>query len=703
VIKLGPRSPAGGAIAKANARRALAVLCLVRCANGAVAADLPGSALTNEELISQLQTAELVTGGRSQNPEPPPRLLPLGAPLNIGPRKNPIYVEAPDLPELVRRGVAALPALLDHLSDARPTGIVFALAPRTGTGRVVVSGTDYDSRYPAADRQPAGVNTKEAVPLGGDGTYCVKVGDLCYVAVGEIVDRQLHVVGWHGGGGGWPAGAGIGAKISAIDSPVERPALAAAARADWGGVTAKDHEQSLLDWLAPSEDGVQVDLEAVDRLLLYYPASGLREVEGILRHNRHAWAKEALVKELAPFRTPELDAELYRAYEEAVAAQVADLKTQPPGTWDPGVESLGSTLPLDCARLLVHQGHDDEFRAFAQERRRRIKEADEHPAPRPPPPAGIPGFVVPDTLRIVHNYELESCEALLKHLDEPVGPSPSPGATSDAMPPATPGARVTIESIEPAGGVYAPLVIHFGLSNVAIFRVRAARVVVTRARDDAGVLLEPSIEPRFSYVSVGRISDDILTALPPPSLSVSLTSPARPAKRLATLEGWLEAVVPDRDPEAVATVANVPSSAGAPSDTPAFQRAGLTVTLFDKGTCEKYRREKGAVFLDPRTPAVYGIPVPGSPGGADITAQDLAVLVGDEQGRLISTEFRTKDGGPLRYNHDGWAHYGSLPGTRLDLYHFDTPVPADAEMVCLLVTPGALVVAPFRFTGLALP
>jgi len=688
-------------VSKANAKAfsSLAVVLLVCSSHRALAETNPVSALSNEELISRLQDAELATGGQSRNPGQAPRLLPFGARVNIGPREYPIPVDAPDMAELVRRGAGALPALLDHLSDPRPTGIVFAVAPRVGTGRTVVSGDDYDYRYPAGNRQPAGVNTKGRPLLSGDGTYCVKVGDLCYVAVGEIVDRKLYVVDWYGGGGAWPRGAGIGAKISAIDSPVERPALAAAARTDWGGLTEKDHEQSLLDRIAPSVDGVQVDLEAVDRLLLYYPSSGLQVIKDVLRRNRNAWAKEALVKELKPFQTPELDALLYRAYGEAVAAQEADLKTQPAGTWDPGVASLGSTLPLDCALLLIHQGHDDEFRAFARDRMARIKEADKHSPAKPAQNQPAPGI---DTLRIVHNYELECCEDLLEQLDGASQPQTRPSRAADEIPKATHRDRVTIESIEPGGEGYGPLVVHFGLSEIAVSRVRAARVVVTRARDDAGVILEQTAEPRFSYISVGRISDDVMTALPPPSLSVSLTSPSRPAKRLAILEGRLEAVVSDLDPYAVAMVKNVRSRVGEPVDSAAFLRAGMSVTVFDKEACEKYLRVKDRVFVGPGTPAVYGIPVPG-PGGADITERDLAVLVRDEKGRLISTEFRTKGGAPLRYNHNGWAHYGNLPGTRMDLYRFDEPIPGDAQMVCLLATPEALVVAPFKFTGLALP
>lgn len=659
----------------------------------------PVSALSNEALISRLQEADL-KAETSRAWAPSPTFLPLGAPVNIGPTEHPIYIDAPDLTELVRRGARAVPNLLEHLSDARPTAIVFAVAPRGGSWRTIVADADYDYRYASADRQPTGVNTKNNPPLVGDGTYRVKVGDLCFTALGQIVGRKLWVVGWNGGEGGWPQGAGIGAKIAAIHSPVARPALAAAARADWDGLSDSGLEQYLLDRANASAASVRVDLEAVDRLLFYYRASGVRTVKCVLETNSHAWAKEALVKELGPFQGPELNPVIYQAYLNAVAAQTADLQTQPPGTWEPSVPSLGSTLPLDCALLLIHQGHDDDFRAFAEDRMKRIREADAHPAPRPTPVGSISGI---DTLRLVHNYELECYEDLLQHLDGGSAPLARHVRSPETMPPATPDLRAVVASVKGAGDRFDPLIVNFRLPGIAESRVKATRMVVTRARDDIGVHLEPREEPSFSYVSVGRTSDAVLTALPPPSFSILLTAPSKPARQLADLEGWVEAVVPDMDPDGIAVVKTVQSTLGKPAASEAFARAGITLTVFDRDASEKYGRKQGLIFAEPPEPTFHGIPVPGTPGGTALEDRDLAVLIRDPEGRLITTEFQTRDGGPIRYNHNGSAHYGALPGTRLDIYHFEAPLPADAQIVCLLVTAKDLVVAPFQVETLALP
>ena len=61
-----------------------------------------------------------------------------------------------------------------------------------------------------------------------------------------------------------------------INSPVETPALAAAVRNDWGGLTAEQHERSLIDDSKnPSEYAIAA---ALARLRFYYPEAAARIV-----------------------------------------------------------------------------------------------------------------------------------------------------------------------------------------------------------------------------------------------------------------------------------------------------------------------------------------------------------------------------------------------------------------------------------------
>ena len=172
----------------------------------------------------------------------------------LGSRKP---VASPVLRELVRRGNKALPELLKHLSDARATKLVFV---HDGFIGATWHSDEYDPRDPDPRKNPANVNTCDRRDRKHLRTYTFRVGDLCYVAVGQVVNRHLNTLRYQ------PT------MCQVINSPVETPALAEAARKDWSGLTADAHKLSLINdamdrspWAAG---------EAVKRLCFYYPAAG---------------------------------------------------------------------------------------------------------------------------------------------------------------------------------------------------------------------------------------------------------------------------------------------------------------------------------------------------------------------------------------------------------------------------------------------
>jgi hypothetical protein len=161
---------------------------------------------------------------------------------------------SPVMKELVRRGLAALPELLDHLTDRRPTRLVVKLSSEM-FGAMWHS-DEYEPRV--AGEAPPEVNTgDDHERFIADREYRVRVGDLCYVAVGQIVNRQFVAVRYQ------PSACMV------INSPVEKPALAAAVRADWVGLTAEEHERSLLR--DAREESKSSEDAALKRLRFYYP------------------------------------------------------------------------------------------------------------------------------------------------------------------------------------------------------------------------------------------------------------------------------------------------------------------------------------------------------------------------------------------------------------------------------------------------
>ncbi|HWD27335.1 MAG TPA: hypothetical protein VG387_09225 [Rhizomicrobium sp.] len=153
-------------------------------------------------------------------------------------------VDSVDVPApmraLVRRGAAALPALLAHLGDARPTGIVVSMA--IGGKEVPFNqffSDEYDPRY-AKDRAKDctwGMNCREM-----RAPYTVKIGDVCEVLIGQIVNRNLIAARYQ------PT------MLFYVNSPIETPSIAAWVKRDWTGLDAATLEASLLADLRGSED-----------------------------------------------------------------------------------------------------------------------------------------------------------------------------------------------------------------------------------------------------------------------------------------------------------------------------------------------------------------------------------------------------------------------------------------------------------------
>lgn len=326
-----------------------------------VAVDPSLSRLTNEELINLLQDEkqqEVIDSPQSSHTSQPALaygFLPVDAP-RPGDENVVRRPQSPVMTELVRRGVAALPTLIRHLGDSRPTGLSVRGVDIGHTG----FGDQFDARYP--DRQPPGVNTVDNSgenPLPPRATYTLKVGELCYGAIGKIVNRQLSTVGSRVG------------HTSAVNSPLLYPQLARAVKADWGNLTAEEHAQSLrADILQRNERGYPGphSWNAIRALLFYYPDTGRETVGQLLRRSLvdsdpvvplgvHAVAyheQAQLVAELAPVQWEGLEATLLEIYRTAVEQRPAMV--------------LGrlnrDLLAFTCARRLVGRDHDAEFSEF---------------------------------------------------------------------------------------------------------------------------------------------------------------------------------------------------------------------------------------------------------------------------------------------------------------------------------------------------
>jgi len=166
----------------------------------------------------------------------------------------------PQMTELVRRGASSLPLLIEHLDDKRPT-------------RLTVGGDffmfaffsdEYDPRTPAPRERRAGLEKKL------DGKYTVRVGDVCYALIGQIVNRNLLPIRYQ------PT-AGL-----VVNSPIEAPVLIQEVKRDWGDIDAKKHLASLLADARAGKDLWEYG-PALRRLRFYYPDDYRHQAVGALQ------------------------------------------------------------------------------------------------------------------------------------------------------------------------------------------------------------------------------------------------------------------------------------------------------------------------------------------------------------------------------------------------------------------------------------
>ena len=168
---------------------------------------------------------------------------------------SPSPKESEYLKLIVSRGADAIPFLVQHLDDKRSTKI----EPVSG-----IMWTAWDDEYDYNRRTktevPRGVNRDSFTEKYRDNprNHQITVGDLCFVALGQIVNRNFSATRYQ------PT---LGLIIS---SPTYSNTLLNVIKKDYSGMTQDDHRQQLIN------DFVYPDWEfrrngAVIRLAFYYP------------------------------------------------------------------------------------------------------------------------------------------------------------------------------------------------------------------------------------------------------------------------------------------------------------------------------------------------------------------------------------------------------------------------------------------------
>ncbi|MCA9217898.1 MAG: hypothetical protein KDB27_32735 [Planctomycetales bacterium] len=162
--------------------------------------------------------------------------------------------ESDTLRKIVAKGPGAVPTLLEHLSDARR----IAMEPLAGMMWMDFP-DEYDFNRRTRTKPPPNVNrdmfdSNEKHP----DSHAITIGDLCFVAIGQIVNRNYSATRYQPTGG------------LVVNSPTYSKRLRDALVADWSDLTAEKHRRLLIeDFEKP--DHVARRIGAYWRLSFYYP------------------------------------------------------------------------------------------------------------------------------------------------------------------------------------------------------------------------------------------------------------------------------------------------------------------------------------------------------------------------------------------------------------------------------------------------
>lgn len=156
-------------------------------------------------------------------------------------------VHSDTIEAIVRVGLPAVPSLLNHLDDSRIT----AIGKVTGHEWI-----NYSARY---DTGPSGENGLfDDIDAFRNLAHSVTVGDLCFVALGQIVNRNYQAIRFQ------PTGGVI------VNSPTALDEVRSRLRREWSELTLESHREGLIrDFKNPDSRSRRIG--AYYRLALFYP------------------------------------------------------------------------------------------------------------------------------------------------------------------------------------------------------------------------------------------------------------------------------------------------------------------------------------------------------------------------------------------------------------------------------------------------
>jgi hypothetical protein len=175
-----------------------------------------------------------------------------------------------------------------------------------------------------------------------------------------------------------------------------------------------------------------------------------------------------------------------------------------------------------------------------------------------------------------------------------LAPLAAPCAGTASNPPA-PETRTSVVSLGDVRGSDSSsrLEIELELPDFPAGEVAAARLHIRKAVDDTGRDLVPEEDRKAALEPVQQGRSRGPDEKPAPVVvQVKLRNPARKAKVLAEVSGDIEFYLPGRDPNAVATIPNIPVWAGKRLESPALAASKVGIAMLTEEQLEAEKRRQ---------------------------------------------------------------------------------------------------------------
>jgi hypothetical protein len=242
-------------------------------------------------------------------------------------------------------------------------------------------------------------------------------------------------------------------------------------------------------------------------------------------------------------------------------------------------------------------------------------------------------------------------------------------------------------------GSFSNLEIELKLAGDGLEAVQGARAVVRKAVDDTGRnLLQENRQSNDFQKPTGET----------PALKIELKNPARRAGTLKEVSGQVELFVPERDAASTVRAEKFLSRVDRPIASPALKAAGAQVMVVSRKMYDEEKRKdeerrkkeaEGAGIAGAMAQA-FGALFSGMFG--EIGENDLLIKVDDENKKVFAIEAADASGKKIE-------NRGTMQTSGFWILSYGEKLPPDATLKIYLMTPKALVTAPFALKDVTLP